>query len=385
MTQSVSLKTLQLSEFRSPQGELIVSAIIPASELVERRALKFGYSPNLRVAKNKSAVISAILNRIETEGAFHIDSSILLSCRNSRVLNGLIEMDIDPEIDGIMDGGHRCRALEVAAVQGRELDKVTVQVQIFSGLERQALREKAIQANTSRSVSARSRQYFSGVFDSLIEKIDMSKYPACFWRDGEAPDATGIFCQGTHIFVLLAWISPDIYDRSGHGASPHSRAKTLGLGNEKNTFSIPQAVKVAHLFDDVFVMEKAIINGLLSNQKFVSFIRMTPSVGRVSFQYASKLLDGTEIQARLPGGIAGPVIYPTRKMLGRDYQWQQAPSLWAAKWIRHAVPKYIRKLQQLGAEEFSLSDLLASSPIVWRHMDTMFDKWRNEQGIPDLY
>lgn len=385
MTQSISLKTLQSSEFRSPQGELIVNAIIPASELVERRALKFGYGPNLRVAKNKSAVISAILKRIQDEGAFHIDSSILLSCRNSRVLNGRIEMDVDPEMDGIMDGGHRCRAFEMAAIQGCELDKVTVQVQIFSGLERQALREKAIQANTSRSVSARSRQYFAGVFDELIEKIDMSKYPACFWRDGEAPDAAGIFCQGTHIFVLLAWISPDIYDRSGHGASPHSRAKTLGLGNEKNTFSIPQVVKVAHLFDDVFVMEKAIINGLLSNPKFISFIRMTPSVGRVSFQYASKLLDGTEIQARLPGGIAGPVIYPTRKMLGRDYKWQQVPSLWAAKWIRHAVPKYVAKLKQVGAEEFSLSDLLASSPTVWRHMDTLFDKWRNEQGIPDLY
>lgn len=385
MAQHITLETLQSSHFRSPKGELIVNAIVKASQFVDRRELRFGFAPNLRVAKKKSAVIGSILDRIESEKTFHIASPLLISCRKSEILNGRIELEVNPEIDGIMDGGHRCRAFEMAAIKGLPLDGVTVQVQIFPGLGQQALRNKAIQANTNRSVSARSRQYFSGMFDELIEKIDMTKYPACFWRDGESPDATGIFCQGTHILLLLAWVSPDIHDRSGHGASPHSRAKTLGLGNEKNTLSIPTVIKVAHLFDDVFAIEKAVINALLRNQKFVSFVRMTPSTGRISFQYSSKLLDGSEIHARMPGAIAGPVIYPVRKMLGRNYQWQHPASQWMAKWVRHAVPQYIKKLQQLGAEEFSLSDLLSSSPNVWRHMDTLFDKWRNGQGIPDLY
>lgn len=386
MTQKITLRTLQATEFRSPQNELITNAIVSASELLDRHFLKFGLAPNLRVAKNKSTVITSILSRIESEKSIHIDSPIRLSCRESRIIRGQLEVVVDPDLDGVMDGGHRCRALELASLKGMCLDNVTIQLHVFSGLEKQDLRIKAIQSNTSSSVSARSRQYFSGVYDELIERIDMSKYPACFWRDGESPDATGIFCQGLHIIMLLSWVSPDMYDRSGAGQSPHARAKNPGVKNQRNTLSMSSIVKVAHLFDDIFAIEKSVINALLLNPTFTSFVRMNPSVGRrVTFQYPSKLLDGTEIQARLPGAIAGPVIYPVRKMLTRDHQWQHPTKLWVSKWTRHAVPKYIKQLQRLGAEDIALGNLLVSTPILWRYMDTLFNKWRDDQRIADIY
>ena len=385
MNQKITLRTLQATEFRSPLGQLITNAILPASELIERRCLKFKLTPNLRVANAKTAVISGILNRIESEKTIHIDSPIQLSCRESRIDGEQVELVIDPTLDGVMDGGHRCRALELASVKGLDLKSVTVQIQIFAGLQQQELRTKAIQSNTSRSVSARSRQYFSGAYDDLIAAIDMSKYPACFWRDGEAPDATGIFCQGPHIFSLLSWISPDMYPRSGRGTSPHSRAKNPGVGNEKNTFSMPSILKVAHLFDDVFFVEKKAINNLLSNSNFVLFMRMSPGRHGASFRYPSKLLDGSEIHARLPGAIAGPVIYPIRKMLTRDYQWQYPTKTWMGQWIRHSVSEYIKLLQRLGAEEITLGTLLQSTPVLWREMDSLFNEWRDRQRIADLY
>lgn len=388
MTQHITLKTVQASEFRSSQGELITTAIIPASELIERRSLKFSLSPNLRVPNQRkpSSIVTGILDRIESEKSLHIDSPILLSCRKSRLLPGQLSIVVDPDVDGIMDGGHRCRAFELASLKGLNLDQVTVQVQVYSGLDQKNLKNKAIQSNTSRSVSARSRQYFSGVYDELIAKIDMSKYPACFWRDGESPDATGIFCQGLHIIMLLSWISPDIYKRSGIGAIPNGRAKNPGIGNEKNTCSVSHLLKVAHLFDDVFSFEKRTINSLLNDTRFTSLVRMNPTLGqRISFQYPVKLLDGSEIMGRLPAAIAGPVIYPLRKMLSRDYQWQYPVKTWATKWNTYIVPKYIGELERFGASELSLGALVAGSPLLWKNMDALFNEWRDKQGFKDLY
>jgi hypothetical protein len=387
MTQKITLRTIQASEFSSPQGELITNAILFAPELIDRRSLRFGFAPNLRVPRKTSAVINGIVKRIEEEKHLHIDSPIKLSCRHSKVTNGgkLIEVTIDPDQDGVMDGGHRCKAFELAATKGLDLSKVTVQVQFFAGLNSHERREKALHANISRSVSSRSRHFFSGAFDELIEKIDMSKYPACFWRDGEEPDGHGILCQGLHVISILSWLNIKMYDRHGSWtSSPHSRAKSIGLGNEKNTLSLKDTFNLAHLFDDAFKMEKETILRLLKDEDFTTLSQITPR-SRFS-SYPSMLLDGTEIDVRLPGAIAGPVIFPARKMLDRENQWQYPTNTWLMKWVSCAASAYIREIKMItGKANISIGQSIQISPLIWQKMDAHFGRFRDKHNLPDKF
>lgn len=125
---------------------------------------------NVRRA-NSNHVVKKILRDIETGiavvGTFSIPDPLQVACTKFvQLSSNKIDLHFsDPSASGLLNGGHRIRALEAAKMNGINLSQVWVTLIVYVGLTREEARKKAIDLNTVQAPTKVDLQNYNGAFD----------------------------------------------------------------------------------------------------------------------------------------------------------------------------------------------------------------------------